>query len=63
MKGKEKERAGRKEGRREGKGGVPLAEADLHAAGPWWQGRKTPLALQAMWISATQLHSVRMNSI
>ena len=36
----------------------PLAEADLHAEGPWWQGSKTPLALQAMWISAIPLHSV-----
>lgn len=57
VKGAERERE------REGKGGVPPAEADLHAAGPWWQGSKTPLALQAMWISAIPLRSACMNTI
>lgn len=43
---------------REGKGGVPPAEADLHAEGPWWQGSKTPLALQAMCVATIPLHFV-----
>lgn len=47
-----------REKEREGKGCVPPAEADLHAEGPWWQGSKTPLALQAMWVSAIPLLSV-----